>query len=99
MYILDALWRGKILPNERTIKPDSDYRRLADKLTEECEKFRVELSQEGKMHFNEYEMLQNEMNCISEEEIFIEAFRMGARMILDIIGDYQPRYQQKTAGE
>ena len=99
MYILDALWRGKIMPNERIIKPDSDYRRLAAKVTEECEKFRSELSPEGKKHFNEFEMLQNELNSISEEEVFIEAFRMGARMILDIIGDYEPCYQQETAGE
>ena len=39
------------------------------------------------------------LHSLSEEEVFIEAFRMGARMILDVIGDYEPRYQQKTAEE
>ena len=95
MYILNALWRGEITPNERYIKPDSKHRCLADKITAECEKFRSELSPEGNTHFLEYEMLRNELASLSEEEVFVEAFRMGARMILDIIGENT----QKTAGE
>ena len=95
MYILDALWRGEITPNERYAKPDRDYRRLAARAHEAYVKIRNELTEEGKQYFDELEQIQNEMNSISEEEVFIDAFRLGARMILDIIGDDQ----QKTAGK
>ena len=99
MYILDALWRGEITPNERYTKPDSQYCCLAAKAHEAYVKFRSELTEAGKQYYDEFEKIQNEMNSLSEEEVFIEAFRMGARMILDVIGDYEPRYQQKTAGK
>ena len=95
MYILQALWRGEITPNERYAKPDSDYRRLAARAHEAYVKIRNELTEEGKQYFDELEQIQNEMNSISEEEVFIDAFRLGARMILDIIEDNQ----QKTAGK
>ena len=95
MYILDALWRGEITPNERYIKPDSNYRCLANQAKEVYDKFQRELSAEGRNLFDEFQRIQNEMHSISEEEVFIEAFRMGARMILDIIGE-NPK---KMAGE
>ena len=94
MYILNDLWRGEVTPNEHYIKPDSNYRCLAARLRKESELFRQELSEEGRAHFDEFEKIMNEMRSIKDEELFIEAFRMGARMILDIVSEYQ----QDTAG-
>ena len=94
MYILNALWRGEISPMERYAKPDSHYRCLAAKAHEAYTKIYSELSEEGKLRFNELEEIRNEMGSISEEKVFIEAFRLGAQMILDIVGT-----EQKPAGE
>ena len=94
MYILNDLWHGEITPSERYTKPDSNYRCLAARMRKESELFRQELSEEGKAHFDEFEKIMNEMRSIKDEELFIEAFRMGARMILDIVSEYQ----QDTAG-
>ena len=98
MYLLNALWRGEIAPNEYYTKPDSNYRCLAARLRKESELFRQELSEEGKAHFDEFEKIMNEMRSIKDEELFIEAFCMGARMILDIISERQDQTQQDTAG-
>ena len=94
MYILNALWRGEIAPMERYAKPDSQYRCLAAKAHEAYTKIYSELSEEGKLQFDELEKIRNEMGSISEEEVFVEAFRLGAQMILDIVGT-----EQKPAGE
>ena len=94
MYILDALWRGEVTPMERYFKPDSHYRCLAGRAHEVYMKVYNELSEEGKQHYDELEKIRSEMESINEEEVFIEAFRMGAQIILDIVGT-----GQKTAGE
>ena len=36
--------------------------------------------------------LRAEMNYLHEEDIFIYGFRMGARMILDVVGDYKGQF-------
>ena len=44
-----------------------------------------ELSEEGKEHLEAYERLMLEAQSIGDEETFIEAFRLGARMMLDVL--------------
>ena len=89
MYILHDLWRGEIAPYERTTKPDSQMRCLAARGRKESELFQCELSEDGKAHFDEFELIMNEIQTIKDEELFIEAFRMGARMMLDIVDTVQ----------
>jgi hypothetical protein len=40
------------------------------------------------------ERLKHDMNMLSEEDIFIYGFRMGARMILDVVGDHKGQFYE-----
>ena len=37
---------------------------------------------------------KHDMNLLSEEDIFIYGFRMGARMILDVVGDHKGQFYE-----
>ena len=93
MYILNDLWYGNITPNERYIRSHSEYQQISHQFTEELDLFIKDLSPEKRKQCDELERLQLKLISISEEDTFIVGFRLGARMILDIIGDYKGQFK------
>ena len=58
-----------------------------------------ELTPEGKKYWDAVANYQSDMTMLAEEDIFIYGFRMGARMILDVIDDYKGQfYEVSEAG-
>ena len=94
MYVREKLWRGGLKPSERYFHEDSQYKMLLRKLCETSEKVSSELSPEGKKAFEEHEQLQLALIGISEEDVFVNAFRLGARIMLDVIGDYNGQFRE-----
>ena len=94
MYLLEQLWRGNIAPSERYIRSNSEYKKVSQAFCDAAEKMEKELNPEGKKYWREVADLQSDMNMLAEEDIFIYGFRMGARMILDIIGDYKGQFYE-----
>ena len=92
MYVLEKLWRGQISPSERKYHIDSEYAKLMHQLGEKDRLISAELSPEGKQHFKEYEEIQLAMIGISEKDIFMNAFRLGVGLILDVIGKYDSQF-------
>ena len=99
MYLLEQLWRGNIAPSERYIRSNSEYKKVSQVFCDTAEKMEKELTAEGKQLWREVENLRSDMTMLAEEDIFIYGFRMGARMILDVIGDYKGQfYEVSEAG-
>ena len=92
MYLLNKLWRGDISPTERYIRPESEYKRISKAFCDAAERLQEQLSPEGKQLWEEIDRLRADMTMLSEEDIFIYGFRMGARMILDVVGDYKGQF-------
>ena len=92
MYVLENRWRNGISPSERYCDKNSEYKKLLRNLCEASEKVSAELSPKGKQAFEEHERIQLALIGISEEDIFVNAFRLGARMMLDVIGDYKGQF-------
>ena len=92
MYLLDKLWRGDIAPSERFVRKNSEYSQVAKRFCDEIETFLSDLSPEAKKQMEIVDSLRAEMNYLHEEDIFIYGFRMGARMILDVVGDYKGQF-------
>lgn len=88
MLILEQLWQGQIAPFEREIGEGSEFQKLSQKTTELQNLFYKELSPDGKKTFNEYYDIEQELTTISEQDAFIKGVRIGARIILDIMGEY-----------
>ena len=99
MYALEDLWEGKIAPSDRGFQKGSKYEALTEQAHGFMESFRKELSAEGKRAWENYEDLQAELAEISEQDTFIRGFRLGARVILDVIGEYaSPMIQVNEMG-
>ena len=93
MFVLDKLWQEGLSPNERYTRKGSEYHKILLRICEEGDYLATELTEEGKAHFDAYRDAQIELSVVAEKEVFIEAFRLGARMMLDVVGDYKGQFQ------
>ena len=55
MYVLDKLWRGKLSPSEPCCHYGSEYSNLSSRLFDKRKQIIVELSEDGKKQFQEYQ--------------------------------------------
>ena len=92
MYVLDKLWRGEISPNEKSIYKGSEYHRKLLELCEIADKINQELTEQGREQFKNYGSIQAELNDIENQETFIEAFRLGARTVLDVVSERRGQF-------
>ena len=92
MYILDDLYWGNINPTEKMVKENSEYRKLQKKSVALSERLRETLNREQKEVVKEQERVQIEIMSIMEEDAFISGFRIGARVMMDVLGKYESQF-------
>jgi hypothetical protein len=92
MYVLDKLWRGKLSPSEQCCNYGSEYSNLSSRLYRMSKQLAGELSEDGKKLFREYQSIQEQMSAISEEDVFVNGFRIGVGLFLDAIGTYESQF-------
>ena len=85
MSVLQKLWYGKIIPLERAFRSTEKFERIREQIHDEYTLLVNELSESGKLHFENYERLSAEIQSIFEEQIFAEAFRLSAKMMIEIL--------------
>ena len=86
MYVLDKLWQGKLSPNEQCIQHGSEYSEIRHKAVQLSNQIISSLSDDGKRIFQEYQDLRERMCYISEEDCFVNGFRIGVGLLLDAVG-------------
>ena len=96
MLILEKLWNGENSPFERSIQENSEYQKLSHRTTELQKLLYRELSTEGQVAFDEYCEKEQQLTDISEQDAFIKGVRIGAKLILDILGEYDSQLPQLT---
>lgn len=89
MYVLKDLWQGNIAPTERSVRPGSDYKKASHEICGQLDRFLENLTPEERRQWEAVSDLQNDMAAMVEEDAFIYGFRPGARMMLDIVGEYR----------
>ncbi len=92
MYVLDKLWQGKLSPNEQCIQHGSEYSEIRHKAVQLSNQIISSLSDDGKRIFQEYQDLRERMCYISEEDSFVNGFRIGVGLLLDAIGSYDSQF-------
>ena len=96
MYVLEQLWREGLSPNERYTRKGGEYHKILLRICDESDRLYDELTEKGKEHFEAYRQTQIDISIVEEREVFIEAFRLGARLVLDIVGDYRGNFYTAT---
>ena len=93
MYVLEDLWRECYAPEVKKSRRGSEYHRLTQGLAERRAELLPLLSAEAQSTLERFERTKDTLSAISEEDTFIEGFRMGARLMLDVLGAHQRQFE------
>ena len=93
MFVLDKLWRGDLTPSEKFVRQGSEYRDKQLRISHIADQNTGELSQKGQELFQEFLAAQMELQYMEDQDTFIEGFRMGAGLLLDVVTDYKGAFQ------
>ena len=85
MRILEEFWYGNIGPMEYGPFSNEEYKELLRLITKNEEKLQATLSDEQKELFSKYTDCVQEFQTISECLLFQNSFRLGARMMLEVM--------------
>lgn len=87
MYILEDLYYGNLFPHEKVSKLDDEMKELLGLLNKNEEKLTATLSDEQKETFEKYKDCNQEISEICEQNAFLNGFRLGARIIIEVVNN------------
>ena len=87
MQILEDLYVGDIRPNERFFKRNSQYAKALDEVVKVGDALTASLNEEEKTLFEDYMDVQREVTVLTDCETFCYAFKLGAKIMLDVLTD------------
>ncbi len=87
MYILEDLYYGNLFPHEKVSKLDDEMKELLGLLNRNEEKLIATLSDEQKETFEKYKDCNREISEICERNAFLNGFRLGARIIIEVVNN------------
>ena len=85
MRILEELWYGNVTPGEREVEKGSRMWNLGRLILQNKEELEPLLSEKAKEVLEKLRDNQTELNGINECEIFVCGFRLGARIMLEVL--------------
>ena len=94
--ILRALYRGNLIPAEKSVFPGSEFHKHQHQLVELEKEIETILGEQEKERFYAYLTEQNNLLYSIGEERFIDGFRMGAKFILEIVEKNDGQLQSIT---
>ena len=87
MQVLEDLYMGDIHPSERSFKKDSQHARALNEVVKAGDALLGTLNEKQKEQFEAYMTAQREVNVLTDCETFIYAFRLGAKIMIDVLND------------
>ena len=86
MNILEELWYGRINPSQRTQPDDKSASELTEQIVEKEDELSALLSDEARKILDQMRDKQLDLSTSNEREAFISGFRLGARIMLEVMG-------------
>jgi len=87
MQVLEDLYMGNIHPSERRFKKGSQYSRALNEVVKAGDALNGTLTEKQKEQFEAYMTAQREVNMLTDCETFLYAFRLGAKIMIDVLTD------------
>jgi glutamyl/glutaminyl-tRNA synthetase len=87
MLILEDLYLGDVRPSERSFKRNSQYAKALDDLVKAGDALTDTLTEKQKEMFEDYMTVQREVNVLTDCETFVYAFRLAAKIMIDVLTD------------
>ena len=85
MNILEEFWYGNIEPAEYDISPSKEYKELLQLISRNEDKLLATMTDAQKDLFSRYQDCVREFQAMSECLLFQNSFRLGARMMLEVM--------------
>ena len=85
MNILEEFWYGNLDPAEYDASPGEEYKELVRLISRNEEKLLATMSDTQKDLFSRYQDCVREHQAIAECLLFQNSFRLGARIMLDVM--------------
>lgn len=85
MKILEELWYGNVTPSERSVEKGSHLWNLGRLILQNEEELTPLLSEKAKEVLEKLRDNQSELNDLNECEVFVCGFRLGARIMLEVL--------------
>lgn len=85
MDILENLYYGNLFPHEKCAKLDDETKELLGLLNRNKENLIANLFNEQKETFEKYKDCNQEISEICERNAFLNDFRLGARIIIEVV--------------
>lgn len=89
MQVLEDLYLGDIRPSDRSFKRSSQYAKALDDVVKAGDALTEGLTDKQKELFEDYMTAQREVNVLTDCETFCMAFKLGAKIMLDVLSDGQ----------
>ena len=87
MSILEEFWYGNIEPTEYDTSSKEEYKELLQLISRNEEKLLAIMTDSQKDLFSRYQDCVREFQTMAECLLFQNSFRLGARMMLEIMED------------
>ena len=85
--ILEELFYGNICPNTDCRSNDKETKQLMGYIADHHDNLLSTLNEQQKEILEKFDDCYNELIDINEREIFSYAFKLGARLMLSVIGE------------
>ena len=85
MKILEDLYYGNIVPQEKTFLKDSQYATLLTYVQRHMDDLNATLTEEQKEIFEKFHDCKEEMQIISEVNAFISGFKLAMRIMIEVM--------------
>ena len=87
MLILEDLYLGDVHPSERSFKRNSQYAKALDDLVKAGDALTDTLIEKQEEMFEDYMAAQREVSVLTDIETFCLAFKLGAKIMIDVLTD------------
>ena len=87
MQILEDLYLGDVRPSERSGNRNRQHAKALDELLKAEEVLIATFSEEQKKLFEDFTDAQREVSILTDAETFTYSFKLGAKIILDVLTD------------
>ena len=85
MRLLEEFWYGNIEPTEYDTSSNKEYKKLVEQIYRNEENLKATMTDEQKKLFGKYTDCVRENQVITDCLIFQNGFKLGARMMLEVM--------------
>ena len=92
MKIIEELWYGNVVPNERELPPDSKQHELVGYIDRHEKDLLPLLSEQAKATYEKLRDCRSEMFRLAERDAFVTGFELGMKIMMEVTEDIDNEY-------